>query len=116
MRWPNLRCEAAPGGVSIANAAPAETAIPAGSRGPDANVRYVRPAIYIWLSPDISVLVYRGQYAGPVKSAQAGLIVAPGAPMRACSTPVAVAWRHAGKDRAGAGAGRACRRGPNGRG
>jgi hypothetical protein len=49
--------------VSIANAAPAETAIPAGSRGPDANVRYVRPAIYVWLSPDISVLVYRGQYA-----------------------------------------------------
>src|SRR4249920_1571445 len=111
MRWPNLRCEAAPGGVSIANAAPAETAIPAGSRGPDANVRYVRPAIYVWLSPDISVLVYRGQYAGPVKPAQAGLIVAPGAPMRACSTPVAVAWRHAVRTAPG----RACRRGPNGR-
>ena len=81
--------------VSIANAAPAETAIPAGTRGPDANVRYVRPAIYVWLSLDISVLVYRGQYAGPVKPAQAGLIVAPGAPMCAYSTPAAVAWRHA---------------------
>ena len=31
--------------VPIANAAPAETTIPAGSRGPDANVRYVRPAL-----------------------------------------------------------------------
>ena len=52
--------------VSIANAAPAETAIPAGSRGPEANVHYVRPRNNILLSPDISVLVYRGQYAGPV--------------------------------------------------
>ena len=31
--------------VPIANVAPAETTIPAGSRGPDANVRYVRPAL-----------------------------------------------------------------------
>ena len=54
--------------VSIANAAPAETAIPAGSRGLDVNVRYVRPAIYVWLSPDISVLVYRGQYAGLINA------------------------------------------------
>ena len=54
--------------VSIANAAPAETTIPAGSRGPDANVRYVRPVIYVWLSPDISVLVYRGQYAGLINA------------------------------------------------
>ena len=31
--------------VPIANVAPAETTIPAGSRGSDANVRYVRPAL-----------------------------------------------------------------------
>ena len=31
--------------VPIANAVPAETRIPAGSRGPDANVRYVHPAL-----------------------------------------------------------------------
>ena len=67
--------------LSIANATTAETVIPEVAPGLDVNVRYVRTAIYVRLSHDISVLVYRGQYAGPI-TRQAGTIVAPGAAAR----------------------------------
>ena len=40
----------------IANAATAETIIPEVAPGVDVNVRYVRTAIYVRLSHDISVL------------------------------------------------------------
>ena len=53
----------------------------------DVNVRYVRTAIYVRLSHDISVLVYGGQYAGPI-NASSRRIMAPGAPPRAiCHDP-----------------------------
>jgi hypothetical protein len=54
--------------LPIANAAPAETIIPAAGQRAGVNVRYVRTAIYVRLSHDISALAYRGQYAGPINA------------------------------------------------